>query len=194
MKFPTTTLAQRLGALLLSIAAIAIAGSTAPATAVSATAGCRNADVLPAHLSNHQARRAIVCLINQKREGHGLIALGHDSRLQKAAQRHDELMRTARCFAHQCPGEHPLVERLRDVQYLNTELAHWVCGEVLAWGLYEYATPHAIVRGWMHSPPHREAILHAGFREIGVGVVRGTPDEPHGLGATFATDFGLRIG
>ncbi len=54
------------------------------------------------------------------------------------------------------------------------------------------ATPAAIVRLWMHSPPHREDILRPGFVDIGVGVAAGAPETPHSsdAAATYATDFG----
>ncbi len=44
-----------------------------------------------------------------------------------------------------------------------------------------------IVKGWMHSPPHRD-IMRGAFREIGIAI--GVP--VHGSGATYTTDFGAR--
>ena len=43
----------------------------------------------------------------------------------------------------------------------------------------------------MNSPGHRENILNADYREIGVGVVAGNPAKTDGAGATYATTFGV---
>ncbi|MDE5753217.1 MAG: hypothetical protein K2H89_01530, partial [Oscillospiraceae bacterium] len=43
-------------------------------------------------------------------------------------------------------------------------------GENIAWG---YATPEAVVKGWMSSEGHRANILGSNFRYIGVGYVDG---------------------
>ena len=54
-------------------------------------------------------------------------------------------------------------------------------------------TPAATVNAWMRSQGHRDNILNAGFEEIGVGIVSGSPRG--GLldaGATYATEFGFR--
>jgi hypothetical protein len=42
----------------------------------------------------------------------------------------------------------------------------------------------------MNSPGHRENILNAHYREIGVGVVPGNPARTDGAGGTYATAFG----
>jgi uncharacterized protein YkwD len=46
----------------------------------------------------------------------------------------------------------------------------------------------------MASPPHRRNILDARFREIGIGVVEGTPKRTRFSmpAATYATSFGSR--
>ena len=48
-------------------------------------------------------------------------------------------------------------------------------GEALAWAQGRLATPHAIVRAWMHSPPHRAVLLGRGYRDVGIGVALGSP-------------------
>jgi uncharacterized protein YkwD len=65
-------------------------------------------------------------------------------------------------------------------------------GENIAWATGPSATPQAIVRLWMHSPPHRADILRPRFMQIGVGVAQGAPQKPHSTdaAATYATDFG----
>ena len=36
---------------------------------------------------------------------------------------------------------------------------------------YNYATPEAVMRGWMQSPGHRANILRPDFKRIGIGCV-----------------------
>ena len=43
----------------------------------------------------------------------------------------------------------------------------------------------------MNSAGHRDNILNADYREIGIGVVVGNPTSANGAGATYATDFGI---
>ena len=52
------------------------------------------------------------------------------------------------------------------------------------------ATPRAIVEAWMASPPHRETLLNASYRTVGIGVALGVPVRDAGDGATYTADFG----
>ena len=53
------------------------------------------------------------------------------------------------------------------------------------------ATPVKAMKGWMHSPGHRNNVLRPEFTEVGVGVVY---DAPFWVGdrraAIYTTDFG----
>ena len=45
----------------------------------------------------------------------------------------------------------------------------------MGWGeniAYGYASPDAVMAGWLNSPGHRANIENASFRAIGIGVVR----------------------
>jgi uncharacterized protein YkwD len=179
------TLAGVVGLLLLSASPIT-------ATADGASACKRWGKARATSLSTNRARKAVACLVNRKRDQHGLGNLDRNHRLHKAAQRHTKRMRQQRCFSHQCPGEADLSGRLRSVRYLKPGLSRWACGENIAWGLNANARPVQVVRAWMNSPPHRSAILSRTFRDIGVGYIKGTPAYSHGYGATYTIDFGLR--
>jgi uncharacterized protein YkwD len=146
----------------------------------------------PRQLSDRQARAAVRCLLNRKRENHGLRPLGKSRRLKRAAQRHTRHMQDHRCFAHECPGEPSVLSRLKRVNYIHNGLRRWSYGENIAYGGNYLGSPRGIVRAWMHSPGHRHNILNPDFREIGIGVADGIPPEPSSNGATFTTDFGMR--
>ena len=175
---------------LLLAAVLLLAG---PLSGAASASPCKRwGSDLPGHLSHRHARMAVRCLVNRKRENHGLHRLGRSGRLKKAAQRHTRYMDDHRCFAHECSGEPSVLSRLKKVNYIVGGLSRWLYGENIAYGGSELGTPKAIVRAWMHSPEHRHNILHPDLREIGIGFVRGIPPNPGSSGATFTTDFGMR--
>ena len=54
--------------------------------------------------------------------------------------------------------------------------------------------PQAMVRLWMDSEGHRDNILNARFRHVGIGVATGAPANiGGGRAATYTTDFGYRV-
>jgi len=103
-------------------------------------------------------------------------------------------MRGTGCFAHECPGEGSLTERLEGFGYLTNGLTQWMYAENVAWGMRHRGTPRAIVEAWMNSSGHRANILNANFRDAGVGVVPGTPSSQNSPGGIYTLDFGLAVG
>jgi uncharacterized protein YkwD len=183
------------GRLALLALALATFGSAAsPSVPEVAAGGCPGADTKPAKLSANEARKAIICLVNRRRDNAGIGALARDRRLQKAAQRHNQRMHGNGCFAHQCPGEGGLDTRLRSVGYLSDGLQRWSYAENIAWGRNARGTPASIVDAWMHSSGHRANILSRDFRDLGVGFAAGTPSKRGASGGIFTVDFGLRVG
>ncbi len=168
-----------------SLLALAVAGS-ADARA------CQGADTLPKIGKPATAARATVCLINNRRQQHGRQKLDSNTQLTHAGVDHSSYMDKHSCFSHQCPGEPDLVHRLFRVDYLKAGLKRWEYGEDIAWGEAALGTPKEIVKAWMHSPEHRANILDRTFRDVGVGVVWGTPQTPKGAGGLYTADFGFR--
>jgi uncharacterized protein YkwD len=179
------------GSLALLLAAVLLLAG--PLSGAASASPCKRwGSDMPRNLSHRHARMAVRCLVNRKRENHGLHRLGRSGRLKKAAQRHTRYMDDHRCFAHECSGEPSVLSRLKRVDYIVGGLRRWLYGENIAYGGSELGTPKAIVRAWMHSPEHRHNILNPDLREIGIGFVRGIPPKPSASGATFTTDFGMR--
>jgi uncharacterized protein YkwD len=156
----------------------------------SASAGCKGADRHPGDLSRKQAASSTLCLLNRERRAHGLRRLRSNGRLARAARRHARDMVRRHYFSHFSPSGASFMDRIRRTGYLSRARS-WFAGENLAWGSRDRATPRAIVRSWMNSPPHRANILQGAFREIGVGVVPGSP-RGRGAAATYVTEFGKR--
>jgi uncharacterized protein YkwD len=179
------------GSLALVLAAVLLLAG--PLSAPANASPCKRFGTdMPRNLSHRHARMAVRCLLNRKRENHGLHRLGKSGRLKEAAQRHTNYMEDHRCFAHECSGEPSVLSRLKNVNYIVSGLRRWLYGENIAYGGSQLGTPKAIVRAWMHSPEHRYNILNPDFREIGIGFVRGIPPKPGAGGATFTTDLGMR--
>ncbi|MGN0977744.1 MAG: CAP domain-containing protein, partial [Faecousia sp.] len=68
-------------------------------------------------------------------------------------------------FSHNSPVYGTPFQMIR-----NFGLSFRSAGENIAKG---YATPQAVVNGWMNSSGHRANILNANFTHIGVGYVSG---------------------
>jgi uncharacterized protein YkwD len=143
--------------------------------------------VEPHHLK--RASKATLCLLNRVRTHHGLHRLHGNADLRHAATHHSRHMVRQHFFEHTAPNGSTMVARVRASGYLRAGI-FWTVGENLGWGQGALGTPRAMLRAWMHSPPHRANILTPGFRDIGIGVVAGAPFG--GSGATYTTDFGER--
>lgn len=189
MDNPTFAKAAALPATAVAVlAALAFAAAAEPALA-----GCKNAKTQPRATQIGKAERAVVCLINAKRAKHGLRKLKPRPKLRRPAQRHSRYMHRHDCFAHVCPGEADVFERLRRSGYLGHS-SNWGYGETIGWGSRRKGTPRKIVRSWMRSPAHRKVILTGSFRHVGVGGRWGSPFKRRANAATFTADFGFARG
>jgi uncharacterized protein YkwD len=165
----------------------AAAASSSPAAA--AAPRCAHASATPSHLSAPAAARTLRCLIDDVRREHGLRAVRPNARLALAARRHARDMAARDFFAHVSPGGATVESRVKRAGYLGGAREWWL-GEALAWGQARAGAPRAILRGLLASPPHRAILLDPSFRDVGVGVAKGTP-RGRGRGAlTVTLDFG----
>jgi hypothetical protein len=131
--------------------------------------------------------------MNAMRANAGLPSLKQNQLLAKASVDHSQDMVDNKYFAHDSLDGRDVVARLKEVAYIP-KTGDWVIGENLAWGAGALATPKSLVNAWMNSPPHRENLLSGDFKEVGMGVVFGTPSKDATSGVTVSTDFGTRIG
>jgi uncharacterized protein YkwD len=176
-------------ALAISVAATPVAQARKVAHATQA-ADCGAVDARPGEVSTPAIRSATLCLLNIERHERGKSDLRSNATLGKVATRYSHLMVDDGFFDHVSPSGSSLTTRVRKTIYLRG--AHsWALGENLAWGTGHLATPRETVAGWMNSPGHRANILNGRFRDIGIGVVEGTPSA-NADGATYTTNFGRR--
>lgn len=177
------TLGFALGALLVALAIL-------PGSA--GAAQCKGGDASPGQLSGKRAAKAVLCLINKERRGHGDRALKRQHEQTKAAAKHNRRMVRKRCFSHQCPGESDLTGRLTKARYLPCSCS-WGIAENIAYGSGRSGSPRGIVEAWMHSAEHRANILNGSYQHIGVAVTSGTPAGGADRdAATYTTDFGYK--
>ena len=142
--------------------AAGIAGAVA-APLAKVAGGCRGAGAQRAR--GAVLRRAVLCLINQRRSLSGLNRLHANGRLARAAKRHAADMARHNYFSHvSLSGSSPL-RRVRAAGWRRG------VGEALAWGCGVQSSPGAIVAAWMASAGHRAIIMGRG-NAVGIGYRR----------------------
>ena len=176
----------------LPLSAFALALVASLAFAAPASAACAGADLLPIGAVIGTAKGATLCLLNTERSARGMAPLASEPLLERTATTYSQSMVDGRFFAHVSPLGQVLGQRL--APYTDAAGAFQI-GENLAWGEGLLATPRAIVDRWMLSDAHRANILESSFREIGIGIVNGSPAGSLPISsATYTTHFGARAG
>lgn len=174
-----------------AIALLAFGSLTAPAGAAEGAAECPGAMDIPTSTdAMATAAVAIVCQVNAERASRGVPALRRDGDLGQAARGHATDMSRRNYFAHVSPEGGTLGDRLRKAGY-GRPGDGWRAGEDLGWGTGGQATPNALVDAWLASPAHKRILLSSSYREIGVGVAGGAPNQSGAElpGATYAMDL-----
>lgn len=105
----------------------------------------------------------VIRLVNEIRGENGLKALTYDWELARVARYKSQDMKDNRYFSHTSPVYGTPFQMIR-----NFGISYRSAGENIAKG---YATPQAVVNGWMNSSGHRANILNASYTHIGVGYV-----------------------
>ncbi len=107
----------------------------------------------------------VIRLTNQKRVENGLLPLSENSTLSSAALAKGNDMFAKGYWAHFAPdGTSPWSF------FLSFGYKYRYAGENLA---RDFSDSSSVVDAWMNSPSHRENILNANYKEMGIGVVNG---------------------
>jgi uncharacterized protein YkwD len=128
----------------------------------------------------------VLALINKQRARHGLKPLKSDGGLITVARSHSRDMVRRNYFSHRSRGGSNPGDRIAKAG------GRGAIGEDLAWGTGSYASPAAIVKLWMHSPPHRRVLLAKDLRYVGIGRATGRFQGYSGA-AVFTADFSARV-
>lgn len=108
----------------------------------------------------------VIRLTNEQRAANGLNSLNENSTLDAAALAKGNDMLAKGYWAHFAPdGTSPWSF------FLSFGYKYKYAGENLA---RDFQDAPSAVNAWMNSPSHRENILNANYRDIGIGVVEGS--------------------
>ena len=107
----------------------------------------------------------VIRLVNEIRQQNGLRPLAANWELSRVARYKSQDMRDNGYFSHNSPTYGTPFQMLSAFG-----LSYRTAGENIAKG---YASPQAVVKGWMNSSGHRANILNASYTQIGVGYVSG---------------------
>ena len=107
----------------------------------------------------------VIRLVNEIRQQNGLRPLAANWELSRVARYKYQDMRDNGYFSHNSPTYGTPFQMLSAFG-----LSYRTAGENIAKG---YASPQAVVNGWMNSSGHRANILNASYTQIGVGYVSG---------------------
>ena len=125
------------------------------------TAGSAQA-ARPQHLS--RGERSLLTAINAARAAAGVAPLTATAPLRSAATWQSQALARAGYLDHTAPDGSTLVDRLTRVRWHGMS-----AGEDLAVA----SAPAQAVTMWLGSPGHRENLLRASFRTVGLGLARG---------------------
>ncbi|MDF3298727.1 sigma-70 family RNA polymerase sigma factor [Streptomyces tropicalis] len=121
----------------------------------------------------------VIALVNKERASAGCSPVTEDRQLDAAAQGHSDDMAARGFFDHTNPDGAGPGERITAAGY------RWsTYGENIAQG---QQTPESVMTSWMNSPGHRANILNCSFKNLGVGVHKGSG------GPWWTQDFGARM-
>ncbi len=158
----------------------------------SQASACSGSNRQPGRQSITDAQIAVTCLINKQRRRNHLHPVRGSIPLNAAAAEHSGAMVSQNFFSHE--GDGTPASRAVNAGY-TAGARTWGIGEDLEWATGGAATPRHVVRGWMKSAEHRSIILTRRFRQVGIGIVDGSPVAGMDQGAeTFTAVFGFRKG
>jgi uncharacterized protein YkwD len=137
--------------------------------------------------------RSVLSQVNGLRREYGLVPLRFSARLTSAAREHSTEMAKRGYFGHRSFGGEGFGHRIARF-YPMRGRHYWAVGENLLWSSGELNAAAAL-EVWRSSSSHREIMLSARWRELGVGAVyaRSAPGIYAGRDVTIVTaDFGVR--
>ena len=164
--------------LALAICLPALTCALLPATAEAVTTPTRN-------------ERLVIAAINHERSARGLANVSFKASLTRAARAHAGEMARRTLLSHVSANGWTIGPRVRHFGYSPAGYTQWTAGETIARATFDSpaATPTAIVKLWMGSAAHRQVLLTARMRDIGVGIARGGDGRRY-----FTVDVGRRVG
>jgi uncharacterized protein YkwD len=147
----------------------------------------------PAVVEQTALETAVTAQVQTIRRGRGLPSLRFSPTLTAGARARARDMARRGYFSHTDPSGTPFwVQVMRF--YPSRGWRAWKIGENLLWT----APPldaNTVVRRWLESPPHRDVLLRANWRDVGAAAVRVTSARGVYAGQNVtivALEFGVR--
>jgi len=122
-------------------------------------------------LSTSDQERVMHCMHNYARTRTGRAPFAGRALLHTSSDSKVWDMFRCKAFSHNACGRTALYHVTR-VGYTNCR--SWAAAENIAWGTRSYASVRSIMTRWVNSTVHRTNILNARFKDIGVGMRKGT--------------------
>ena len=165
---------QRLTLLALATALlVATTGGTASAThynhLLAPSTSCPNQT--NTSLSTTDQETAMRCMHNYARRKVGRSALSSHWLLANSSDGKSYDILRCQSFSHTACGR-SLVYHFKRVGY--TSCSSWGVAENIAWGSGSYGTVRNRMSGWLHSDGHRNNILASKYRDLAIGLRKGT--------------------
>jgi len=134
-----------------------------------------------------RAKKSMICLVNHARHKSGLRAYRTNGKLAWSSKRKaGDILRCR--FSHSACGRR-FDYWIKRSGYIGRR--SWAAGENIAWGSGSLGNVRSIFIAWMKSPGHRAAILSRSYRDVGVGVTKGTFEGYRGA-RVWVMHFGSR--
>lgn len=179
----------------VTLVVLGLFGGTSAAASASTRARrmCGGAYLQPTHANLSRVIAATRCLIERERETYRLGLLHSNGSLQRIATSQAREMVIGDYFGDNSLSGSTPIQRI-EVSAYASRTKRLLAAQNIGWGTGGLATPAAMVRGWMLSPPHRRIMLTGGYRDIGVGIAPAAPPRlTDGLpGATYTIEFAVR--
>lgn len=188
----------------LLLACAALAALLVPATAsVAAPRGLPGdpyaAYLAPLEACPNQARsdvsvkaqtKAMICLVNWARRHDKLAPLRPSTLLDRASKIKARDIVRCNQFSHTPCGE-PFESAFKKAGYLKRP---GYVGENIYWATAGYSSPRTAFNAWLHSDGHRQNLLGASWRDLGIGRVVTQNVLGSGMtGVIWVNQFGRRL-
>jgi len=135
--------------------------------------------------------KRILDLHNQTRARYGIPPLCVHPALTKAARSHSQEMLDKDYTSHNSYNGETLKARLERFGYTFSGYSYYRYGENIYWGYGSSSGPDNCFNWWMSSSGHRANILNKDFRDVGIGVRKGT-FKTYSNTTMCTVDFGVR--
>ncbi len=154
---------------------------------------CRGSWLRPTRANMARVAAATLCLIERERRTYRLGLLHSNGSLRRIATSQAREMVIGDYFGDNSLSGSTPIQRIEVSAYASSKKS-LLAAQNIGWGTGRLATPIAMVRGWMLSPPHRRIMLTGGYRDVGVGIAPAAPPRlTEGLpGATYTVEFAVR--